>query len=61
MQYLTIHEIFEKYRIPEVTLRRWIKKGVLPYKQVMKNSKIYVLESDIPTYLRMAGKGNNEI
>jgi len=60
--FLTLKQIQKKYRVPQVTVRYWIKRGwIEAHKGINKYRKngIYIKESDwleFPTFMRVRKK-----
>jgi len=52
---ITLKDAHKKYKIPVVTIRSWIKKGILQKTQLFQDTKrstIYIEELEIPTFIR---------
>jgi excisionase family DNA binding protein len=56
-KYYTPKEVSKICGVSILTIYRWIRTGKLPVKTLGSHYKKYILESDIPTFMR---EGKNE-
>ena len=49
--YVTVYQAAKLCGVHFQTINNWMRKGVLPYEQVMKNSPKFILKSDLPSFL----------
>jgi excisionase family DNA binding protein len=56
-EYLKLQEIADKYRVNQMTVRRWIKAGHLPAMKVGKQYRIK--QSDVDAFLAQEPQGDN--
>jgi hypothetical protein len=52
LTYFTVKETAGICGVVPLTVLRWIYSGKLPAKQFKAKTKYYILETDIPTFLR---------
>ena len=49
--YVTIKQAAKLCGVHWQTINNWLKAGKLPYEQAVKNSPIFILKTDLPSFL----------